>query len=71
MHIEMMVQILAPKFGVLQTCNLENCRSISMDFLSLGFGSISWSSKKQDAIALSSLKEKYMVVTTVGCKLSG
>lgn len=42
---------------------LDDRRSTSGCLFSLGFGAISWSSKKQDVVALSSLEAEYVAVT--------
>ncbi|XP_047253739.1 uncharacterized mitochondrial protein AtMg00810-like [Capsicum annuum] len=41
-------------------------RSTSRNVFSLGFGKISWSSRKEDTIALSSGKAEYMATTSTG-----
>jgi len=48
--------------------NLENRRSTSGSVFSLGSGAISWSSRKQDTIALSSSEAEYMAATSAGCQ---
>ncbi|KAM3271097.1 hypothetical protein P3S67_029300 [Capsicum chacoense] len=48
--------------------SLENLRSISGNFFSLGSGAISWSSRKQDTIALLSSEAEYMAATSTGCQ---
>ena len=47
---------------------LEGRRSPSGCIFSLGFGAISWSSKKQDTVALSSSEAKYVAVIGATCQ---
>lgn len=48
--------------------SLDNRGSTSENVFSLGSGAISWSSKKQDTVALSSLEAEYMAATSAGCQ---
>ncbi|XP_047260269.1 uncharacterized mitochondrial protein AtMg00810-like, partial [Capsicum annuum] len=48
--------------------SIDNRKSISGNVFNLGSGAISWSSKKQDVVALSSSEAKYIVVTSAACQ---
>ena len=45
----------------------DDIRSTSRHIFSLGCGAISWSSKKQDIVALSSSKVEYVATTLAAC----
>nr|GEV64719.1 retrovirus-related Pol polyprotein from transposon TNT 1-94 [Tanacetum cinerariifolium] len=47
---------------------IDDGKSISGHMFSLGSGGISWSSKKQEMVALSSGEAKYIVVTSAACQ---
>lgn len=48
--------------------SLDDCKSTSGNVFNLGSGAISWSSKKQDIVALSSSEAEYMAATTSSCQ---
>ena len=43
-------------------------KSTSGNVFNLGYGAISWSSKKQDVVALSSSEAEYVAVTSAACQ---
>ena len=47
---------------------LEDIKSTSSYMFSLGSGAISWSSKKQDIVALSSSEAEYVITTALACQ---
>ena len=49
-------------------CNIDDRKSTSGFLFNLGFGAISWSSKKQEVVALSTLEAEYIAATSVACQ---
>lgn len=47
---------------------MDDRKSTSGNVFNLGSGAISWSSKKQDTMALSSSEAEYMAATTASCQ---
>ena len=49
-------------------CNIDDRKSTSGFLFNLGFGAISWSSKKQEVVALSTSKAEYIAATSAACQ---
>jgi len=49
--------------------NVSDRRSINGFMFSFGSGAVSWSSKKQPTVALSSTEAKYIGATIVACEV--
>lgn len=48
--------------------SINNRKSTFENVINLGYGAISWNSKKQDVVAWSSWKAEYVVVTSATCQ---
>lgn len=49
--------------------SVDDSKSTSEYVFNLGTGTISWSSKKQSVVALSTTKAKYIAASSVGCQI--